>query len=156
MKKVVKSTIVLLLIGMLAFAPIGCRKNININNPAVVQAAALLDASNTCKTLEEGLLSANNAVEALQAGEPDYYAKVKPLLRKISAANVVAAQKIQLVSQGGTADWRSALIAVGSSTTPADLTSFGFKNPNSQLIVQGGFALLVATLSSIQTKFGGK
>lgn len=154
MKKLKVLTIVALMACVLSLG--ACRKSVNTSNPAVVQAAALLDAENTCKTLEDGIKTANDAIEKLQAGEPDYYAKVKPLLKKLSAANNTAAQKINTVAGGGSADWKGALIALGTSVTPADLTTFGFKNSNTQLIVETSFAGLVATLSAIQTKFGGK
>ena len=143
------------LILSLVLSPAACRKNLNTTNPQVIQAAALLDAENTCKTLEDGLVAANNAVEGLEAAEPGYYAKVKPLIRRLSAANALASSKIKLVSAGGTADWRGAMIAVGSSVSPQDLTVFDFKNPGTQSIVSAGFSLLVATLSQIQVKYSG-
>jgi hypothetical protein len=149
-----KTIVAILLISVCLVPMEACRKNVNTSNPQVVQAAALLDAANTCKTLEDGIVAANDAVEKLEASEPEYYAHVKPLLKKLSSANTVASQKINIVAQGGTADWKGALVAVGTSVTASDLTTFGFKNSDTQLIIQGSFALLVTTLSSMQLKFG--
>jgi hypothetical protein len=132
----------------------GCRHNVNTSNPAVVQASALADAANTCKLLEDGVASANAAVEKLETAEPDYYAHVKPLLQKVSAANVLAIEKIQVVKNGGTADWKGALVNVAASVSPSDLTSVGVKNQTSQVIMEGSIAALVATLESFKAKFG--
>lgn len=149
--KILTLTLMIACIGIFA----GCRKSVNNSNPAVVQAVALQDAENTCKTVEDGLLTANRAIEKLQATEPDYYNKVKPLLRKISKLNATASGKIALVASGQSADWKGALIAVSASVTPSDLTTFGFKNPNTQIIVETSFSGLILALSSIKTKFGG-
>lgn len=139
---------------LVCMVPLGaCRKNVS-TNPAVVQAVVLTDAENTCKLIDDGLKSANAAIEKLQVSEPGYYAHVKPLIRKISAANATASSKVALVAAGGSADWRGALIAVGTSVTPSDLTTFGFKNSNTQLIVEAAFGGLIATLNSIPSKFG--
>ena len=147
---------VLLPLGMASLLlTAGCRHNVNTSNPAVVQASALADAADTCKLLEDGLASAKAAVEKLETAEPDYYAHVKPLLKKMSAANVVAIEKIQVAKNGGTADWKGALVAVAASVSPSDLTSVGVKNQTSQLIVEGSIAGLVATLESFKAKFGG-
>lgn len=153
MKKTLATIIVLSLIILLT----GCRYNINTNNPKVVVAATLLDASNTTVLIEDGLTAANHVTEQLESIEPEYYAHVKPLIKRISAANVVAAKTVQNAKNGNTAaDWRGALIAVGASVKPSDLTAFGFKNPTSKALVSGGFATLIAILDSIPQKFGGK
>lgn len=149
-----KISILITLMACLLIAT-GCRKSVNNSNPAVVQAVALQDAENTCKTVEDGLLTANRAIEKLQATEPDYYNHVKPLLRKISKLNATASGKIALVASGQSADWKSSLIAVSASVTPSDLTTFGFKNANTQLIVETSFSGLILALTSIKTKFGG-
>lgn len=144
---------IIMIAVMLSFST-GCGHFTHSTNPAVVQAAALVDVQKTLKTVEDGLLTANKAVENLEAAEPEYYAYVKPLLKKISLSNRIASDKVDIVTKGGTADWKSAVIEIGSSVTPADLTTFGFKNPSSQLIVEGGFATLITTLETIKNKYG--
>lgn len=148
--KILTLTLMIACIGIFA----GCRKNVSAN-PAVIQAVALQDAENSCKAVEDGIKAANDAVERLEAGEPDYYAHIKPILRKLSAANNVAAQKINLAASGQNTGWQAALVSVGTSVTSSDLTAFGFKNQNTQLIVETSFAGLIAALTAIQAKFGG-
>lgn len=132
----------------------GCRHNVNTNNPKVIQAATLLDASDLTVTIEDGVVAANHAVEAIQASDPEYYNKVKPLLRSISSANVLAARKIQAFKNGdATADWRGAIIAVAGSVNTQDLSAVHIKNPNTQLIVSASLATLVAALETIPKKF---
>lgn len=143
---------------LLAFmATEGCRHNVvNTNNPKVVMAATLLDASNTCVTIEDGLTAANHVIDALETAEPDYYKHVKPLIKRISTANKTASDKIVAVRNGdGTADWRGAVLAIGTSVDTKDLTAFSFKNPNSQALVTAAFATLTATLASLPQTFGG-
>lgn len=133
----------------------GCRHNVS-TNPKVVMTATLLDASNTCVTIEDGLTAANHIVNALETSEPEYYAHVRPLIKKLSAANKTASDTIVKVRNGDTAaDWRGAMLAIGSGITPADLTSFGFKNSNTQAIVTAAFATLVATLNALPATYGG-
>ena len=147
-----KLTLVLLIV---AASLVACRHQVNTSNPKVIIAATLLDASNTCVTVEDGLTAANHAVESLETAEPEYYARVKPLLQKISAANKQAALTVQRVKNGGTDNWRGALVAVAASVSVQDLQAVQVKNPTSQLIVEGALATLVATLQSINTNFGG-
>lgn len=142
-------------LGAFTYAMGGCRHSINTANPRVVMAATLLDASNTTVAVEDGLTAANHVVDSLEQSEPDYYAKVKPLIRKISAANKAASDKIVAAKNGDTtADWRGAVNAVAASVKPGDLTAFGFKNQNTQALVTAAFATLVATLNAIPGTFG--
>lgn len=130
-----------------------CRKSVN-NNPAVVQAMTLQDAENAVKSVEDGLKAANDTVESLQSAEPGYYAKLKPILRRISSLNATASSKINGAAQGNATNWQGALSDVANSITPADLTTFGFKNPNSQLAAQAGMTLLQTALNTLKSKFG--
>lgn len=132
----------------------GCRKSVN-SNPAVVQAIGLQDAENSVKAVEDGLKAANDTIESMQTTEPGYYAKLKPILRRISSLNATASRKINGAAQGGSTNWQGALSDVANSITPADLTNFGFKNPNSQLAAQAGMTLLQTALNTLKTKFGG-
>ena len=131
------------------FLSVGCRHNVNTSNPKVVAISALADAFNTCKTLEDGLVAANKAIESIEAQEPEYYAHIKPLLQKISTANKNAAHKIQQAKNDGVTDWKSAFVSISSSITPADLTSVGVKNPNSQIIVGSSISGIVIILEAI-------
>jgi hypothetical protein len=150
-----KHLLVLSLLSLLT--AIGCRHNTSgpPPSPAVVTAATLLDASNTTVTVEDGLTAASHALDQLQATDPEYYAKVDPLIKKISAANVLAAKKIKLVKDTGTGDWRPAILAVASSVNVADLNTVGVKNPTSQTIVAAALATLVGVLNAIPKTFGG-
>lgn len=133
----------------------GCRHNINTSNPAVVTAATLLDASNTCVAVEDGLTAANHAVDALETQEPEYYAHVKPLLKKLSTANVAAVKLVQAAKNGQPANWQQGMLAMASAVTPADLSAVQVKNPTSQAIAQGALATLIVTLNTIPHTFGG-
>lgn len=130
-----------------------CRRNVDTKNPQVLRAATLLDASQMCVTIEDGVVAANNILESIQAQEPDYYAHVKPLLQKISSSNVLAVRKIQAFKNGDTsADWRGGLIAVAQSVNPKDLDAVGIKNANTKAIVQAAMATLVLALEIIPQK----
>lgn len=133
----------------LALMTTACRHNVNASNPAVVTVSALVDASNTCKTLENGLTAANQALEKIEMQEPEYYSHVKPLIQKISAANIVAAHKIQAAKNGNPSNWKQSFIAIGTSITPADLTAVQVKNPNSQIIVGSTIAGIVGIIEAI-------
>jgi hypothetical protein len=124
-------------------------------SPAVVTAATLLDASNTCVTIEDSLTAANHAIDQLKATDPEYYAKLDPLIKKISRANTVAAEKIKLAKDTGATDWKPALLAVAASVNISDLTAGGIKNPTSQTIATAALASLVAILNTINQNFGG-
>lgn len=150
----IKIAVTLALI-VLVGAGVGCRHNVNTSNPAVVTASALQDASNACVTLEDGLTAADKALDQLETVEPEYYAHVKPLLKKISAANASASKIVQSVKNGQPGNVKGAMLAVAVSVTPADLTAFSVKNPTSQLIVEGSITALIATLATIQANFGG-
>lgn len=117
--------------------------------------ATLLDASNTCVTVEDSLTAADHAIDQVKTSDPEYYAKVGPLIKRLSAANTVAAQKIKLVKDTGVGDWRPALLAVAASVNTADLTAVGVKNQTSQTIVAASLASLVAIINTITTNFGG-
>ena len=148
------------LLVLLLLTATGCRYNTPTPgsptpSAAVVTAATLLDASNTCVTVEDGLTAADHALDQLKTTEPDYYAKVDPLIKKISAANVLAAKKIKLVKDTGTGDWRPAILAVASSVNVADLNAAGIKNSTTQTIVAAALATLVGVLNAIPKTFGG-
>lgn len=161
MQKKVKVFVTLVLplfIVMVAAMESGCRHNTNSTTPVspqVATAVTLLDASNTCVTVEDGLTAADHAIDQLKASDPEYYAKVSPLIKKISAANVVAAQKIQVVKNTGQGDWKSAMLAVAQSVNVNDLNAAQVKNPTSQGIVTAALASLVAILNTINQNFGG-
>lgn len=151
-------TLMLLLVALAGLA--SCHRTTTSSitpppSPAVATVATLLDASNATVTVEDSLTAANHAIDQLQSSDPEYYAKLNPLIKKISAANTVAAQKIKLVKDTGTGDWKPALLAVASSVNTADLTAAGVKNPTSQAIVSAALASLIAILNTITTNFGG-
>lgn len=150
-----KALLISIMAVIICVLGIGCRHTVNTANPAVVTVTTLQDASDTCVTLEDGLTAANKAVDQIEATEPEYYAHVKPLLKKLSAANASASGIIQNVKNGQPGNWKGAVLGVATSITPADLTSFAVKNPTSQLIVEGSITGLIATLATIQAKFGG-
>jgi hypothetical protein len=135
----------------------GCRHNQPGAAPpshAVVVAATLLDASNTTVTVEDGLIAASHAIDQLQTTDPEYYAKVSPLIKKISAANVAAAKKIKIVKDTGAGDWRADMLAIAGSVNISDLTATGIKNPTSQAIVSAALATLIGVLNTINQNFG--
>lgn len=148
-----KNLIAVFMLGVCLCTLSACRKNVS-TNPTVVQAVALQDAENTVKSVEDGLNAANDVIENLQTAEPGYYAKIKPILRRLSSLNATASRKLNVVAQGGSADWKGAIVDVGNSITIADLTNFGFKNPNSQAAVDAGMELLVGALNTLKRKFG--
>jgi len=155
-----KRKLLLTTVLLLAFTA-GCQHNITTPgqptpSAAVTTVATLLDASNTCVTVEDSLVAADHAIDQLKATDPEYYAKVSPLIKKISAANAVAAQKIKLAKDTGAIDWRPALLAVAASVNPGDLSAVGVKNSTSQVIVSASLASLVAILNTINQNFGGK
>lgn len=152
-------TLMLLLTGLAGMLS-SCRHTTTIPgqpppSAAVVTAATLLDASNTCVTVEDGLTAADHALDQLQASEPEYYTKVKPLIQKISSANVAAARKVKAAKDSGATDWRPAMLAVAASVNVSDLNAAGVKNPTSQAIVSASLASLVAILNTINQNFGG-
>lgn len=136
------------------FAVAGCRHSANMSNPKVAIAVTELDASNTTKTITDGLTAADKVLDQIQAQEPDYYAKVRPLLTKIAKANDVASSAIVNAKNGGAADWRGAMSSLGQTVATSDLTTFGFKNSTSQKLVQDGFAVLISGLT-LAAQFGG-
>lgn len=149
-----KRKLCLTLVAFLLAAGVGCHRKVNQNNPQVVRAATLLDASNTCVTIEDGLVAANHAVESIESQDPEYYAKVKPLLRKVSSANVEAVHKIKTFKDGDTSvNWRAGMLAVASSINTDDLSALQIKNPTTQLIVSASLATLVGALNAIPKSF---
>lgn len=133
----------------------GCRHNVNTSNPQVVLAATLLDASNTVVTLADGLTAADHVLDQLQASDPAYYAQIKPLLIKIAKLNDVAVAKIAAAKAGdATADWKGAIIAIGSSVTVTDFSTVGIKNPTNQALASAGLATLIAALELIPKTYG--
>lgn len=155
MQNLGKKCVILALMLVVAFGLTACRHNVNTANPAVVTITTLQDASNTTVALEDGLTAANKALDQIEAAEPEYYAHVKPLIKKVSAANASASGIIQNVKNGKPGDWKGAVLGIATSITPADLTTFAVKNPTSQLIVEGSITGLIATLATIKAKFGG-
>lgn len=150
------ASLVLASVMLAAIATVeGCRHNVNTNNPKVIAAMTLLDASDITVTVEDGLVATDHILDTLQTSDPEYYAKIKPLLKKISSANVTAAQKIKIVKDGGQADWKGAILAVAASVNVHDLNAVGIKNPNTQIIVSASLATLVKILTDIPQKFGG-
>lgn len=148
----------LLLPILLVVLAVGCRHtqpNTTPPSQAVVTVATLLDASNTCVTVEDSLTAADHAIDQVKVSDPEYYAKVGPLIKRLSAANTVAAQKIKLVKDTGVGDWKPALLAVAASVNTADLTAAGVKSQTSQTIVAASLASLVAIINTITTNFGG-
>lgn len=147
-KCLIRSLLLCFVLSGLTFVS-GCRHNVNTSNPQVVAMSALGDASNACKTVEDALTATNKALEQLEATEPAYYAKVKPLVQKISQANRLASSKIVAAKNGEPVDWRSAFVAVGSSINIDDLRAAQVKNPTSQIIVGSSVALLIDALVAI-------
>lgn len=138
----------------------GCRHNTPAagqppQSAAVVAVATLLDADHTCLTVEDSLTAADHAIDQLKTSDPEYYAKVGPLIKKISAANAIAEQKIKLAKDTGATDWKQALLAVASSVNVSDLSAAGVKNQTSQAIVEASLTGLVAILNTINANFGG-
>jgi hypothetical protein len=145
----------LALLAVLSFA--GCAKHVNSSNPAVININTLADAENTVNAISHGLATANATLKKLQAAEPDYYAYAHPKLLQIAQLNEKANAAIVTAKNGNaTVDWKSAVVAVGQVVTdPSSLTTFGFKNPTTQAIVQDSFSALVAGISLAAT-YGGK
>jgi hypothetical protein len=146
-------------LAMVLLVGIGCRHNKQAAgqpppSAAVVTIATLLDADHTCLTVQDSLTAADHAIDQLKTSDPEYYAKVGPLIKKISAANNAAEQKIKLAKDTGATDWKPALLAVASSVNVSDLSAAGVKNQTSQLIVSASLASLVGILNSITTNFG--
>ena len=146
----------LIAITMTATMTTGCRHNTaNMANPKVAMAVTLLDASNTTVTIADGLTAADKILDALRATEPDYYKRTRPLLVKIAKLNDIASAAIVKAKNGDTnANWRIAMINISQAVATSDLTTFGFKNRNSQLAVQDGFAVLISGLT-LAGQFGG-
>jgi hypothetical protein len=139
-------------IGLISLALLfsaGCHHNVKTNNPAVIAAITLDDASNTCKTLEDTVTAANHAVELVETTDPEYYAKSKALIQKISAANRLAGDKINISMHGQPADWHVAFSSIATSVDPKDLTSVQVKNPNTQLLIVASMQALTKILTSI-------
>lgn len=139
-------------IGVIALALLfstGCHHNVNTNNPAVIAAITLDDASNTCKALEDTVTAANHAVELVETTDPGYYAKGKALIQKISGANRLAADRINASMHGQPADWHAAFASISSSVDPKDLESVQVKNPNTQLLIVASMQALAKILTSI-------
>lgn len=137
----------------------GCR-HVNNSNPIVVKAATLANAEKTVNTIAHGLLAADQTIDALQATEPDYYAAVQPKLKTLARLNEVANQCIVTALNGGTCNWQAAVVAIATEAgKPDNLTTFGFKNPNSQKIAQTGFIALIAGINmaiQFQQQTGGQ
>ena len=134
----------------------GCR-HVNSSNPAVISAVTLNNAAKACQTVATGLADADAVLDKIQAQEPDYYAHAKPLLQRIAKANDTAIVAVSAALAGDAkVDWRSAMLAVSTAVASSDLTTFGFKNPQTQQLVQVGFATLISILSTIPATFGGK
>ncbi len=153
-KNVHRAIMVVLLLALPATF-LGCRHNVNTANPQVVAAATLLDASNATVTVEDGLTQAKATLRQLRASEPEWYAKVNPIIQRYSAANTSAAKKIQAATIGQPADWRAAMLDIAAQGQPSDFTAFGFKNPASQQLVSQTFKTLIEILILIPQKFGG-
>jgi hypothetical protein len=158
--KLLRSTMVMLLLAVVLVGS-GCRKNVTTPgqpppSAAVTTAATLLDASNTCLTVEDSLTAASHTIDKLKDSDPEYYAKIDPLIKKISAANTAAALKVQAAMKSGATDWKSAMVAIASSVNVSDLNAAGIKNPTSQTIAAASLASLIAILNTINQNFGGK
>lgn len=155
-----KSRYLVSALAMILLVSAGCRHNTTAAgqpppSAAVTTVATLLDASNTCVTVEDGLTAADHAIDQVKMSDPEYYAKVGPLIKKISAANAAAAQKVKLAKDTGATDWKPAMLAIASSVNVSDLSAAGVKNPTSQAIVQASLAGLVAIINTINQNFGG-
>src|SRR5258708_22447304 len=125
-----RKTITLLLLLSLT---VGCRHNVNTNNPQVVFAATIYDAAVAVDDFSLALRAANDGVEHLQVQEPGYYASIHPYLVSLAKTNDKAIAAIRAAKAGDTsADWRGALAAVAVQAGKTDPTIFGFKNPQSQ------------------------
>lgn len=144
----------MLLSGVMLYTT-ACRHTVNSKNPQVVAIVAINDAMNICKTVHDGLQNADKTIDALQTQEPDYYSKAQPLLKKIRAANDIAVETLLKAQAGQSVDWKTSMLALSTTVSAGDLTTFGFKNPNTQLLVSAGVSGLEGVLLSIPSKLGG-
>lgn len=149
----VKGVLSVLVLG-LAISTTACHHNVNAStktppSPQVAAAITLTDASNTCKTLEDALTTADHAIDLVQTSDPEYYAHAGALFKKISAANRLAADKVNTSIQGKPENWQAAFAGIGSSVDLQDLSSVQIKNPNSQLLVSASIAALLKILTAL-------
>lgn len=145
-----KTLTLVLVLGMSITWGSGCRTSPQSTNPKVAFAATLLGGADVVDSVANGLAAANEAVTQLRATEPDYYAKVHPLLVKLARLNDKAIIAIRKAKAGdSSADWEGAISDIASGISPSDLTTFGFKNPNSAAVAQVGMATLIAALNAI-------
>jgi hypothetical protein len=157
--KTVRTLSFSLLLPMLLVASLGCRHNAPNAPPASPQVVAIVtldDAMNICNDVHHTQVNADKAIDALQATEPDYYAHAQPIIKRIRDANDLAVKAILSAERGGTDDWKGAMVALASTIKPGDLTTFGFKNKDTQTIVSTSIAGLEGILLSIPSKLGGK
>jgi hypothetical protein len=153
--KLKRLLIALVLVGALTLS--ACHRGLNTSNPQVVLVNSLAAGAQSCDLVATLLLAADGTLDSLQATEPDYYAKVKPLLQKTAKLNDAAIAGIKAAKAGDTsANWQAELVAVGGALGSEDLTVFGFKNPTSQKEVQGSIAALQMFLTAITASYGGK
>lgn len=155
----IKSKYLASTLAMVLLVGVGCHRKAPVGQapltPAEQTVATLLDASNMCLTVEDTLTAADHAIDQLKGTDPEYYAKVNPLIKKISAANTSAAQKVKVAKDTGATDWKPAMLGVATSVNISDLSAAGVKNPTSQAIVSASLAGLVAILNTINQNFGG-
>lgn len=149
MRKISLAVSTLLLCALLMVVPAGCRHNPVNTNPAVVAAVTLTDASNTTKLLEDTLTTANHSIELVETSDPTYYAHAKGLFKKISAANRLAADKINVSMQGQPTDWKTAFAGIASSVDVRDLSTVQVANPNTQLLIEAAIQALVKIVTSV-------
>lgn len=154
-KPFTRIVVALTLLGVLTLS--ACHRGLNTSNPQVVFVNSLAAGAQSCDLVATLLVAADGTLDGLQASEPEYYAKVKPLLQKTARLNDTAIAAIKAAKAGDTsANWQAALFNVGSALGAGDLTAFGFKNPASQDKVKGTIAALQLLLTSISTSYGGK
>lgn len=135
----------------------GCAiHNPHNSNPAVIKAVTLLDAENTANTIAHGLVAGDSMLNNLRSQEPEFVASAHAKLAEIARLNDQANAAILQAKNGDSAvDWKSTLVAVSKASSDVKtLQAFGFKNSNSQQIVQAGFATLLSALS-LAGSFGG-
>lgn len=156
-----RSTINKLAVGLVLCSVLtGCHPKVDTTNPAVIKAVTLSNAEKTVNTIAHGLLAADQTLDSIKITEADYYASVSPKLKTLAKLNEVANQCIITTVSGGSCDWKQAVSNIAIEAGKSEnLTSFGFKNPQTQEKVQLGFTVLVSGINmavQFQQSVGGK
>lgn len=148
MKSVLREKItalVALALIALTLSTTSCRHKVDTTNPVVVKAVTLSNAEKTVNTIAHGILAADQTIDQIKLQEPDYYAAVSPKLKIVAQLNETANQCIVTSVNGGICDWQTEVATIAKFIgDPNSLTTFGFKNPDTQKKVQLGLAILIS------------